>query len=1239
LAIRNRWPLRIALIAVLLLAAPTILPIPVPLESAAPRIAAAASAASGYDVGIGGARLVTGLKPTLQLRRVSVVGAPALAAQIEQVDVEFLLLPLLAGEVRLIALEAAGVSAEVTPAALRGSAGPPAPDRSGLRVVGPGRVAIRRADATIHLDGRAEPLRIVVADAEASAAAGARTIVRARGKLYDLDAAVELETASPAELLGGAPTIPVKASVTLADASLRADGRWQRADAVFKARVSLAAPRAAPLAERLAGVALAPSESLSLDADLSVAAKRFAAERARIVLGESIAEGSAVFDTTGARPRFTFDAHAEVLDHRTLAERTQAGFALPAWLATWLALPRVADAHISLRVDRLLTPLVEVRNARYTATALDGVLNADGAATIDDVPLRYETRIDATGAAPKVQLRARATNVPLDQVAQRLGRPDVAAVAGKASFSLAAAGATAEALLAGFDLEFELDGLRVTERAPQRREVARVRKLRVEAAGTGESAVRADGTAWGERVTLSATTKELGALLGGRLSPVRFEVGIASARASGSGELSRGADGTRGRLRVEAGARPIGPLHNLLPVNPASALNAAVAAAVEFRDEGIVIDAATLRLGASAGRGRLALPAGKGGAPARVELALEKLDIGELQAALQTASAPRSAAAPPPDLSFDLAARKVRYRAQRVDDLRLSGELRGGRIAAAPFSAKAGGTRLAGTAGADLRQAEPRFDVDATAQPLDLGALLAWAGAPGPKGSAERATLKASLRGASAADLLRHASAELALERASLALPEYFQPKALDFSAQAKVAPGQPLTATLHGDAGGTAVDAAARLDGPGALLADAPASPFKLELRGASTSVHFSGTLAEARGRLTLEGSNPADLAPLLDLDPPDLGAYRAEADLAWTGTQLKAPHFAVKLGESSADGNFTVDWQGKRPRLKLALASPRVRLEDIGVKDPRREGAAAPPPAAQPAAPERATRLAAWRAFLRAYDGEVRIDAQRVESGGDLLGRGLYQERRRNGRVQVSPLLVEAEGARLTVTGDIEAAADGDPRYELRANLENFDLAALARREGPAGRGFGTLDARAQLTSRGLPDEFLVNASGEIEAMFIGEDLASGGLDLLTTSLLRIVSNTLHGERGSRVNCAVGDFVMTEGVLESKAFFIDTTRSRVAGDLRADLRTRELSGVLQPRAKRLQLFSVATPLTIGGTMESPQVTVSPVGVATGTLRLYLFAPTLALDWLNARGLPEDGTPACRDAFRQLAD
>jgi uncharacterized protein involved in outer membrane biogenesis len=1234
-ATRQRWLLVMAIGIVLVVAAPLIVPIPIPLQFAREHIAAAASDALGHPVQIDSVRLTTGLTPALRLSGVRVSDAPALDAHAQRIEADFPLLPLASGELRLRTVRVDAARIEFGTAAPGDAPVAPRSGGSRFRVTGPDQVTIRNSAVSFPVAGMDAPLRVAIDEGSAASAPGGKIGVDAKGSVQGLAATLKLETASVAQWLQAKAPLPLDATITLPEARAAAIGTWDAAISEFAGTIAIDAVRPTELAAAF-GIERAPTGVLHLSSELRAKPDRVTAQNVRFRLGLSELSGTVSWDATGARPRLTVNAHASTLDHASLPKVSGKGVMLPDWIATSLRLPTQGDATIDATVDRLLTPLFEARDGTLATRVENGVLNSSLTASIDGSPLKSETRIDANGPAPVVSIRVKASAVPLKQLLQRLGQPQLTAIADTLSITLDARGADAKALVDGFRMSAKAEPLRVSE---GKREVARLRLLRLDAAGTGASRLRADGRLWGDPFTVNASTEHLGDLLDGTPSPVRFDLVLASARASGSGELSDGPDGAVGRLTVQAGARPLGPLHRLLPVDPASALNAQIAGSVELRPGAAEIRADTLRLGASAGKGTVALPRAGNAGPLRVDLAFEKLDLAQLQRAYAAVPEGGKKAALPPDTRFDVTARRVQYGKRGFDEARANGELRGGQITGAAFFARLGGTRIEGTAGLDLREAATGIRVDAAASPVDLGAVLALAGADGITGNAGRMAVKVSLRGATAGALLRSASGEFSIERGSVALPKLFTARTMAFSATARIAPGDALTATLEGTAGDAAVQASARIDDPATLLGGDQPPAFSAKLSGAGAAVELSGEWGSRRSaRLEVRGRTATELRALLAIPLPTVGSYGVDADLTWRDQGVEAKKIALTLEQSRADGNFTLDWRGARPRLDLRLTSPRLRIEDIGIGDAMRNDTGAIKRASQLSPAERSARLEAAGDWLRAFDGSVRIEAKRVESAGQLLGRGIYQERRQNGRMTLAPLEVESEGARLTVNGTV-TAGNADLSYALNATLENFDLGPLARSIDPGGGNFGILDARANLTSRGLPLEFLANASGTLDAMFIARDLGSGALGLWGTGVLNIIGETLSQSEGGRVNCAVGDFAFTDGAMQSKAFFIDTTSTRVAGDLQANFRTGAISGTLQPEAKRPQLFAAVTPLIISGTLEDPRVAVSPVGLATGTLRLYLFAPALAVDWLTARGLPADGTPGCRDAYKKLGN
>ena len=284
-----------------------------------------------------------------------VSGRPAIDAQAGSVEVKFLLLPMLAGELRLVEVTGEDASADIRPSAW--PAATPAAQGSGcsVRVTGPQRVTLRRTAAAIRLEDGRTPLEIRIDEAQATPAVNGGSRLSARGRFQELPARVTLQTAAIDELVRADAPIPFDLALEPAGARAAAAGQWNARAGELEATVSIDAANPEPLAQDLLGLALAPGTALTLKANLKASANRVAASNARIVLRENIVEGSVAFDATGDRPHLTVDAHAPVLDHRTLAERTQASFELAPWLATWLALPRVGDADIQIRVDRLST--------------------------------------------------------------------------------------------------------------------------------------------------------------------------------------------------------------------------------------------------------------------------------------------------------------------------------------------------------------------------------------------------------------------------------------------------------------------------------------------------------------------------------------------------------------------------------------------------------------------------------------------------------------------------------------------------------------------------------------------------------------------------------------------------------------------------------------------------------------------------------------------------------------------
>jgi AsmA family protein len=93
-------------------------------------------------------------------------------------------------------------------------------------------------------------------------------------------------------------------------------------------------------------------------------------------------------------------------------------------------------------------------------------------------------------------------------------------------------------------------------------------------------------------------------------------------------------------------------------------------------------------------------------------------------------------------------------------------------------------------------------------------------------------------------------------------------------------------------------------------------------------------------------------------------------------------------------------------------------------------------------------------------------------------------------------------------------------------------------------------------------------------------------------------MVVTQLFGDRQVQMNCAVSDFTVNKGVLQTRAFVIDTKDATiyVKGDV--NLAREQLALTILPESKGLRLISLRSPLYVNGPFKKPEV-----GVDKGVL------------------------------------
>jgi len=1244
--------LALALLGAALLA---VVELRIPADPWRARIAAALADALGCRVALDGRlALLSGPRPGVDAASVSVYEcavADDARVALEGVTVRARLWPLLRGEVR--GVEASAQRAELAvpkqfrarPRTAKRAPGGRALDIERVRIASLG-VALPRADGTA--------LRVAVEALEASAPAGAPTAVNAHGT-FRAEPWRSTVTAPPLDaLLDGAAAARMEVSASYAGADLEARGTVRRDPVAVEADLALRTQAAERLVAALGGPAPARG-AFALRSRVAWSGERV--ELAALAL-ESAAldlQGSAHVDWSGERPMLGADARVSRLDAAALAKwrgKADPPVPLAATIERVAAALSRADAEVKLAIDAVANGPVPATGLAFEARLAGGRLLATGTGVVDAAPGEMRLEADARGPLA-VDARATVKRLPRETLGRAAGAAALDPRVGALTATLRARGPDAAHLLRSAETRFVASELRLALPIAGERIEARLRTAELDARAERSLRARAAGTLGGQPVTLEVSGASAAALVDGRPWPVQVRARLADARLDARGEIATESGERHARLAVDFAAARLDRLTALLPRAPLPALRAALRGSVDFGGEAWHIAADSLAVGGSRGEGavRSARKVATGPAPLRITLALANLDADELVGSLPARAAPEPATArarPPVDLDLALDARRATARGIALDALSLRSGMRGGRITGAPFAFGASGAKVEGVLDVDLSGDTPRYGVKAAASSVDVARIVAHVAERRIALRVGRVTVEGETRGRSAKALLESAAFAADVADAALALPDDSMIGAgarIAFAGRVATRAGAAVEIDVKGDAQGTPLTLAGHLAPLAHLLTGSDSQPVDLALALGGTRFEAAGTVSvrdgreRFEGRARLAGPSVAALERVINANLPDLPAYAASASVKTDATRVELDDFTLRLGESTLAGRLAWREAGGRGRLEGRLSGERVRLEDLAAE----RALAAPAGSAQDATlaldvktlERDAARLAR---FVRAFDADLAVVLEDVTAAGAAVGRASAVLRMDGGRLVLSPFALALAGDGGTVRAELAMDARGAaPHYDVHVAAERLEYGPFARAADPKSVNAGTLDLSMRLTSRGTPTELMRRANGTVDLLVVPRGRVSASLvDLWSAGLLQNIWTRLDPGAESRLNCAVGSFDLTEGVLKSRLVLLDTTRVRVAGELEADFGTRKLGGRLAPRAKQPELFNPAPSVRVGGTFERPTVLPSPEALVIGALRLYGFAYAYALDWLTTKNMPADGTPDCRAAYRR---
>jgi uncharacterized protein involved in outer membrane biogenesis len=162
------------------------------------------------------------------------------------------------------------------------------------------------------------------------------------------------------------------------------------------------------------------------------------------------------------------------------------------------------------------------------------------------------------------------------------------------------------------------------------------------------------------------------------------------------------------------------------------------------------------------------------------------------------------------------------------------------------------------------------------------------------------------------------------------------------------------------------------------------------------------------------------------------------------------------------------------------------------------------------------------------------------------------------------------------------------------------------------------GEINGDARLSATGNSVASLLAASnGEVKSMINQGTVSKLLLEQMGLNIGNIILTTLFGDKQVQLNCMATDFGVTNGLMQTRVFVVDTDNAIITATGTINLATEKIDLTLHPETKALRLFSLRSPLYVRGDFNAPHVSVDK-GVlamkAGGAIALGLAAPLAAL-------------------------
>jgi AsmA family protein len=234
------------------------------------------------------------------------------------------------------------------------------------------------------------------------------------------------------------------------------------------------------------------------------------------------------------------------------------------------------------------------------------------------------------------------------------------------------------------------------------------------------------------------------------------------------------------------------------------------------------------------------------------------------------------------------------------------------------------------------------------------------------------------------------------------------------------------------------------------------------------------------------------------------------------------------------------------------------------------------------------------------KAIDADVRFTGRRIIKDPSLPITDLFTHVvMKDGVLTLEPLKFGVAGGSLASNIDLDGS--GSPlKGRFSTSARHLKLKQLFPKVQTMQSALGEINGDAALSATGnSPAALAATSNGEVKLLVTDGTVSRLLMEAAGLNVANVVYEKLFGNHDVQINCAAADFVVTDGVLDSRVFALDTTDAVINIDGNINLRDETLDLGIHPHTKGFRIFSLRSPLYAKGTFKNPHVGVNAAALA----------------------------------------